>query len=551
MKKILLFSLFTQLVLAQNAVEITNRNIKVLNSSTSIGVQSTNTGFFGNAGLFENTAEGSTSSTLIATQAGFGAAIYSTNNGIGSSGIFQISNAASIATSLVARTNGLGSSGLFETTLNTNTSPTLSSLSNSNNYTFQAINSGSGTAGYFENSSSSNFIPVLIVKNNGGYNAASFSIDNINNSNDVIVATTTGTGSAAKLRSNGSYPTLSILQLGVGRGINSYSAGIAGYFNSSSSYSVITGTGNVGIGTATPDKAGLVVNTVVGSTPAIFGENTSGVGLDVAWPGIAFNGYYNAGRKPLVDGFVGGINMDPSNGLIKIYNSAASGTANTNISQFDRVYINNQGKVGIGVSSPDQLLDVNGRARIRHNTFTAGIWMSNSLNSTNGADGAFYGMKTDTEAGIYIGNAWRFWVNNTGNVTVGGTVTASCGVLVCSDLRYKKNITSLNNSLENILQINGVRYDFKKEDFPERNFSDKNQIGFIAQQLEKIYPEMVFTDEKGYKSVDYARLTPVLVEALKEQQQMIDQLKSDNHILNSKNEKLESRLDKIEAILSK
>jgi molybdenum-dependent DNA-binding transcriptional regulator ModE len=41
-------------------------------------------------------------------------------------------------------------------------------------------------------------------------------------------------------------------------------------------------------------------------------------------------------------------------------------------------------------------------------------------------------------------------------------------------------------------------------------------LTFIAQELEKIYPEMVFTDDKGYKSVDYSRLTPVLVEAIKE-----------------------------------
>ncbi|GAB2643911.1 hypothetical protein GCM10027035_42630 [Emticicia sediminis] len=218
----------------------------------------------------------------------------------------------------------------------------------------------------------------------------------------------------------------------------------------------------------------------------------------------------------------------------------------------ENVRFKGTGLVGIGVSTPSELLDVNGRMRVRHRPGnTAGVWMSNDVNSTAVGDGAFYGLKSNTEAGIFIGGAWRFGLTNTGNMTVGGTVTASCGVLVCSDLRYKKNIRSLNNSLENILKINGVRYDFKKEEFPERNFSDKNQIGFIAQEIEKIFPEMVFTDEKGYKSVDYARLTPVLVEALKEQQQMIDQLKSNNSILKTKNEKLESRLDKIEAVLYK
>jgi hypothetical protein len=93
------------------------------------------------------------------------------------------------------------------------------------------------------------------------------------------------------------------------------------------------------------------------------------------------------------------------------------------------------------------------------------------------------------------------------------------------------------------LKISGVRYDWKQEEFPEKHFSDKNQIGFIAQEIEKIFPEMVFTDEKGFKSVDYARLTPVLVEAIKE-------LNVKNEKLESKNQKLENRLEKIEAILS-
>jgi hypothetical protein len=217
----------------------------------------------------------------------------------------------------------------------------------------------------------------------------------------------------------------------------------------------------------------------------------------------------------------------------------------------EKVRFNGNGKVGIGINDPYQILDINGRVRIRNNGETSGIWMTNSSNNLSVAAGAFYGLFSDTEAGIFIGNSWRFLINNSGNVTIGGTVTASCGLLVCSDLRYKKNITSLNNSLSNLLKINGVRYNYRQNEFPDKNFSNNNQIGFIAQDIEKVFPEMVFTDEKGYKSVDYARLTPVLVEALKEQQQMIDQLKSNNSILNTKNEKLESRLDKIEAILNK
>lgn len=71
------------------------------------------------------------------------------------------------------------------------------------------------------------------------------------------------------------------------------------------------------------------------------------------------------------------------------------------------------------------------------------------------------------------------------------------------------------------MQINAVHYNWKTEEFPNMNFNDKLQTGFIAQDLEKIFPEMVFTDDAGYKSIDYSRLTPLLVETIKEQQKQI------------------------------
>lgn len=60
------------------------------------------------------------------------------------------------------------------------------------------------------------------------------------------------------------------------------------------------------------------------------------------------------------------------------------------------------------------------------------------------------------------------------------------------------------------------------------HFVADRQIGVIAQDVEKLYPEVVFTDKEGYKSVDYAKLTPVLIEAIKEQQNLIEALKQES-----------------------
>ena len=74
------------------------------------------------------------------------------------------------------------------------------------------------------------------------------------------------------------------------------------------------------------------------------------------------------------------------------------------------------------------------------------------------------------------------------------------------------------------MQLQGVNYYWKTSEYTNMNFTDRLQIGFVAQDVEKLFPEMVFTDDAGYKSIDYSRLTPVLVETIKEQQQQINEL---------------------------
>lgn len=104
-----------------------------------------------------------------------------------------------------------------------------------------------------------------------------------------------------------------------------------------------------------------------------------------------------------------------------------------------------------------------------------------------------------------------------------GRVESGQSWLTTSDVRYKTNITTLEGALPKVLALRGVRYDMK---------TDKNitpgkgkQIGFIAQELEQQFPEFVVTDNKGYKAVAYDKLTTVLVNAIKEQQAQIEELK--------------------------
>ncbi len=78
----------------------------------------------------------------------------------------------------------------------------------------------------------------------------------------------------------------------------------------------------------------------------------------------------------------------------------------------------------------------------------------------------------------------------------------------------------LTHALDAILQLQGKTYHWKED----TAFTNKQDIGLVAQEVEKVFPELVAEDEQGYKGIAYSKLTAVLIEAIKEQQaQMIDQ----------------------------
>ena len=135
------------------------------------------------------------------------------------------------------------------------------------------------------------------------------------------------------------------------------------------------------------------------------------------------------------------------------------------------------------------------------------------------------------------------------------------GLFNASDRRLKTNIRPIESSLEKITQVSGVNYEHDFTKYPNMGLGNGVQYGFIAQDLEKVFPELVeekllnvsatekATDGSNmkantnelFKTVNYTALIPVLVEAIKEQQQMIDnqnksidELKQEIQILKNK-----------------
>jgi hypothetical protein len=132
-------------------------------------------------------------------------------------------------------------------------------------------------------------------------------------------------------------------------------------------------------------------------------------------------------------------------------------------------------------------------------------------------------------------------VNGGGNVGIGltnpsyrldvsGKIRASN--VSPSDMRLKKEVVPIPNALEKVRSLRGVN--FKWKDGEE---SDRPQVGVIAQEVEGIFPEVVSTDNEGYKSVAYENLVAPLIEAIKE-------LHAENETLKERIESLEARLQK-------
>tara|TARA_B110000977_G_C11084780_1_gene494244 strand:- start:956 stop:1594 length:639 start_codon:yes stop_codon:yes gene_type:complete len=99
---------------------------------------------------------------------------------------------------------------------------------------------------------------------------------------------------------------------------------------------------------------------------------------------------------------------------------------------------------------------------------------------------------------------------------VSGSIRASAGLLSNSDERLKENIYAIDNPLAKLNQIQGVYFNWKGK--------EEREVGFIAQQVQKVLPEVVAEDKKSYLSVDYSKVVPLLVGAIQEQNNLIRDL---------------------------
>lgn len=253
-------------------------------------------------------------------------------------------------------------------------------------------------------------------------------------------------------------------------------------------------------------------------------------------------------------------------------NGSAGFSIRNETNNLDAVNVLPTGEVGIGTSSPTEQLHTTAGVRFEGVTTggsglvglsidaTGKLWKGNGGGISNSCSTVDNIPKTtsggnlqcsqidDDGTTVSIGSPascsfnWSSgvssapgWLVNTSNFPPNGTgtaklcvngVTRSLAYYAYSDERFKKNIRSITSALSVIDKLDPKTYSWRKDEFKDRGFNDAPQIGFIAQDLEKVIPEVVVTGSDGYKSVNYDMIIPILAQGIKELKLQVENLQS-------------------------
>ena len=296
----------------------------------------------------------------------------------------------------------------------------------------------------------------------------------------------------------------SYIHIGNNAGVNANNTGTyftnigyaAGRYNSSMNF-------NVHLGYAAGNRGTNAIKNVAIGAYAMYadsgsymtGDNSTSVGHESMYN--ISSGYNNSGL-----------------GYQSFYN-LTTGYNNTALGYQSLYNLNNgYGNLAVGLQSGDNLISGT------YNTF---LGLGTDASSTSAINQTMIGYDTSGQAdnSVTLGNSdvtAIYMAEDSGATIYAGNATFGGDVTISSDIRLKSNIVSLGSTLSKLLLIDGKSYTM--------NSDGKDKIGVLAQEVQEVFPELVGEDTEGMLTVNYQGLVPVLINALKEQEDKISRLEN-------------------------
>jgi len=402
-----------------------------------------------------------------------------------------------------------------------------------------------GTDGYLQNEVGNLIIPVGNVGIGTTSPGAKLEIKTDGNVDNFIkLNSTKGTGNIYGFKTNGvNSDVLAIMDITAGNRLAAIGQSEISFATGGTTRLLMNSSGNVGIGTTSPgaklDVAGAIntsgsinltnagVNTIAASNPSNgylrFLVDQQGVALTLnADKTSTFGGeIYTVDGNKAAPGY--SFTSDPDTGMFRdsanvlvlgVNGDTRIRMSNTNVVTYKPLGVNTT-SITSGIT-----LEVAGNTLLKNSNGVGDLYLGNYATAnhfrfhTNNANTYF-----DMNCGdIYWrqGTSTRYqFFASTANMTIQGTLTQN------SDARTKENIVEISDCISKVKAMRGVYYN--RTDFN----TDVTKVGVIAQEVEAVLPELVLeSPETGLKSVAYSELTSVLINAIKEQQEIIEDLKS-------------------------
>ena len=451
--------------------------------------------------------------------------------------------------------------GTFVNNHNTNGNDALYALHTGVGNAFHALNTQvSGRAGFFETGHPNSVSPALETLGHGP--------------GPALKASNTGSGPAAVFTSG---------FVGIGTASPTQKLDVAGNISASGIVSAASfsgsGAGLSGVTSTSLNCAGCIGNTQLGiayaGSSSQGGAATSALSANEAVNALSLGGVAPSGYAPATGSttYVSRAGVETIIGQ-KTFNGFQTFTDSIGVGQHGpsaTTLLNVGGNTGVvagtfinnhNTSGNDALLAIHtgvGNAIHAQNTQVtgrAGFFETGHPNSSSpaletlgqGIGPAFKASNSST------GPAAIFTSGNVGigTATPGATLEVGVGLTTLADAwttrssaRLKRNVQSITTGLDQVLQLRGVTFTWKDTQLPS--------IGFIAEEVAQVLPEAVEFEKNGKdaKGIDYNKLTPLLVEAIKSQQKTLEELRQENARLQLRNAEQEARFNRLEQMINR